>query len=182
MEDSRDVAQFLGRRHDGVLTDLSPFPLVKVVRKTRDQQEFRDENDFHIFLLCFFVQGSFDQRLFGDVDGEVIVIFVVLSQGHLLFSIEESIAIERSFKENSFDDVVRVFAVIGHDLLVDQLLLHEVPLLHLLHALVGHVDFVDHLKDSLISHDFDSRINSQEESSFQQREVAGVALVDNDFG
>ena len=172
----------MGRRHDGVLTDLSPFPLIKVVRKTRDQQQFRDENDFHIFLLGLFVQGSFDQRLFGDVDGKVIVAFVVLSQGYLLFAIEESIAIEGSFKENLFDDVVAVFAVIGHDLLVEQLSLHKVSLLHFLHALVCHVDSVDHLKDSLISHDFDSRIDSQEKSSFQQREVAGVALVDNNFG
>jgi hypothetical protein len=124
---------------------LLPSKLIKIIRDSRHQHQLGNEQGGVIVFLVFGNQ----QRLLQIFDSYFVFLLVVTQQTYPILQFD----VTDLFVVDVLDFVVSGLAVIGHDDLVDQLILHHVPSLLSILVLVDAIQLVDVLQHSLIAHD-----------------------------
>jgi hypothetical protein len=94
----------------------------------------------------------------------------------------ESEAFQRILEVNPINNVVLVFAVVGHHHFSYQGCLYYLPFFLFRQRTVHLVDILNVFKDSISSNYFDCRVDAHIQSTFKQSEVTGIALENSHSG
>ena len=157
---------------DGILRNLFPSQLVKVFRNASHKAKLRDEDDRKL-VVTFPPALDLQQRLLFVANCQIVLPFVVLPQVADAILKNDSIHI---LEKELLDFVVGSFAVIGHDDLVGQFNLQNMPPFLSIFALMHLVEAIDKLQNGLVADDLLGRVHLQEEPVLKQHEGRAVAV------
>ena len=157
---------------DGILRNLFPSQLVKVFRNASHKAKLRDEDDRKL-VVTFPPALDLQQRLLFVANCQIVLPFVVLPQVADAILKNDSIHI---LEKELLDFVVGSFAVVGHDDLVGQFNLQNMPPFLSIFALVHLVEAIDKLQNGLVADYLLGRVHLQEEPVLKQHEGRAVAV------
>lgn len=162
---------FLVSSLDCLLGNLLPPKLIEIIRNASHQTQLRHQINLELLVSLSLGLDS-QQRLLAVLDSNPIFLQVILLKGQigiLQFDIFDIL------KDDFFDLMIGCFAVVGHDYLVDQLILKDQPLLLFFLVLMDLVNIVDHLQYSLVPDYLFGGVHAQVVAIFEEDEVGTVA-------
>lgn len=177
--DLHDLALFGSRVEDGLLGDFFALELVKVIRNTSHQAQFRDQQNLKPSFPVLHLQ----EWLLGFANSDIVLGLVVIQHIGLFATCE---LLSQVLVHNILNLVVPTITVVDLDDLVLEGVLDNVSLVLAVTALVLFVKLVYEFEDSLVADDLFGTVHSEEYAFLEHYEVGleswvHVQVVDLSF-
>jgi len=171
IHNAHDFILFCSCVKDGLFTDFLSLKLIEIVWNTRHQTKLRYQQDFNstLFLVLNLKQG-----LLWFLDVDVVLCPVVVKHVDLFTTCE---FLSQIFVNDVLDLVVSAVAVVYLNDKILESVSNNVSLVLSIFAFVLLVQFINEIKNCLITDNFSCAINSQEDSFLQAAEIGLKSTV-----